>query len=113
MNFLKLYTAERGVVREISTNEIVSINIQIGSLRGLAMRKECLLKYLTNYGYVLVYYSLGEKLVRMKNSYQNLGKKYDLSGSFLFEDGYIKEIKPMHISQTFPPRAQEQLVTEE
>lgn len=49
----------------------------------------------------------------MKNSYQNLGKNYDLSGSFLFEDGYIKEIKPMHISQTFPPRAQEQLVTEE
>ena len=107
MNFLKLYTAERGVVREMSTNEIVSINIQIGSLRGLAMRKEYLLKYLTNYGYVLVYYSLGEKLVRMKNSYQNLGKNYDLSGSFLFENGYIKEIKPMHISQTFPPRAQE------
>lgn len=67
------------------------------------MRKEYLLKYLINYGYVLVYYSLGEKLVRMKNSYQNLGKNYDLSGSFLFEDGYIKEIKPMSISQTFPP----------
>lgn len=107
MEYLKLYTAERGVVRDISTNEIVSVNTRIGSLRGLAMRKNYLLKYLTDFGYALVYYSLGEKLVRMKNSYQNLGKIYDLSGSYSYEDGHIMEIQHMHISQTFPNTTQE------
>lgn len=107
MEYLKLYTAERGVVRDISTSKIVSVNIQIGSLRGLAIQKEYLLKYLTNFGYALVYYSLGEKLVRMKNSYQNLGKSYDLSGSYLYEDGHIVEIQPMRISETLPKTTQE------
>ncbi len=107
MEYLKLYTAERGVVRDISTNEIVSVNTRIGSLRGLAIRKEYLLKYLIDFGYALVYYSLGEKLVRMKNSYQNLGKNYDLSGSYSYEDGQIMEIQPMRISQTLPKTTQE------
>ena len=102
MKYLKLYTAERGVVRDISTNEVVSINIKIGSLRGLAIRKKYLLKYLTNYGYALVYYSLGEKLVRIKNNYQILGMSYNLSGSYSYEDGHIKDIQPIHISETLP-----------
>lgn len=97
MEYLKLYTAERGIVRDMSTNGVVSVNIQIGSLSGLAIRKEYLLKFLMDSGYALVYYSLGEKLVRMKNSYQNWGKIYDLSGSYSYEDGHIIDIQPMHI----------------
>lgn len=102
MEYLKLYTAERGVVRDISTNEIVSVNIRVGSLRGLAIRKEYLLRYLTDFGCVLVYYSLGEKLVRMKNNYHILGKNYNLSGSYSYEDGHIMEIRSMHISKILP-----------
>lgn len=102
MEYLKLYTAERGVVRAVSNNEIVSVNIRIEKLRGLAIRKDYIVKYLADFGYTLVYYSLGEKSLRMKNNYQNLGKNYDLSGAYSFEDGNIVEIQPMHISDTFP-----------
>lgn len=58
-------------------------------------------------GYAFVCYSLGEKFVRMKNRYQNLGKNYDLSGSYSYEDGYIMEIQPMHISEILPKITQE------
>ena len=97
MEYLKLYTAQRGVVRDISTNEIVSVNIRVGGLKGLAMRKDYLSEYLSHSGCALVYYSLGEKLVRAKN-HQALGKFYDLSGSYAYEDGSILAIEPMHIS---------------
>lgn len=100
MEYLKLYTAERGVVREISTKKIVSVNIRIGRLKGLAMRKEYLLKYLAHSGYDLVFYSLGEKLVRAKDSYQNIGKFYDLSAAYSYENESLEEIQPMRISQT-------------
>jgi hypothetical protein len=102
MEYLKLYTAERGVVREISTKKIVSVNIRIGRLKGLAMRKEYLLKYLAHSGYDLVFYSLGEKLVRAKDSYQNIGKFYDLSATYSYENKSIVEIQPIHISQILP-----------
>lgn len=102
MEHLKLYTAERGVVKACSNDDIVSVNFQVERLRGLAIRKEYLLKYLNDFDYALVYYSLGEKTLRKKNSYQNLGKSYDLSGAYSYEDGNIMEIQPMHISDTFP-----------
>ncbi|WP_301062743.1 serine protease [Phocaeicola sp.] len=107
MEYLKLYTAERGVVRAISNNEIVSVNIRIEKLRGLAIRKDYIVKYLADFGYTLVYYSFGEKSLRMKNNYQNLGKNYDLSGAYSFEDGNIVEIQPMHISDTSPKHKQD------
>ena len=53
-------------------------------------------------GYSLVYYSLGEKLVRSKDSYHNLGNNYDLSGVYSYEDGNIVEVQPMYISNIFP-----------
>ncbi len=102
MEYLNLYTAERGVVRDCSNKEIVSVNFRVDRLRGLAIRKEYLDKYLTDFGYVLVYYSLGEKLVRMKNSYQNLGISYNLSGAYSYENGCIIDIQPMRISDTYP-----------
>ena len=108
MEYLKLYTAERGVVRDTSVNEIVSVNIRIERLKGLAMRKKYLLEYLTYFGYALVYYSLGEKMVRKKNSYQTVGKIYDLSGSYSYENENIVDIQPMRISKILPETKEEE-----
>lgn len=100
MECLQLYTAERGVVREISTKKIVSVNIRRGSLKGLAIRKEYLLRYLSLSNYALVYYSLGEKQVRQEMSYQpSLPYFYYLSGSYLYENEEIVAIQPMHITK--------------
>lgn len=104
MEHLKLYTAERGVIRSCSNNEIVSINFRVEKLRGLAIRKDYLEKYLTDFGYCLVYYSSGEKSLRMKNSYQTLGRIHELSGAYSYENGQIEAIQPMRISDTFPKK---------
>lgn len=109
MEHLKLYTAERGVVRACSNNEIVSVNIRIGRLRGMVIRKEYLDKYLADMRYSLVFYSLGEKLVRSKDSYHNLGKNYDLSGAYSYEDGNIVEVQHMYIADTFPKTSKDVL----
>lgn len=102
MEHLKLYTAERGVIRSRSNNEIVSVNFRVERLRGLAIRKEYLEKFLADFEYTLVYYSLGEKSLMMKNSYQTLGKVHELSGAYCYENGLIEEIQSMRISNTFP-----------
>lgn len=69
-------------------------------MNGLAIRKEYLDKYLSENQMSLVFYSLGEKHVRGKDNYQTLGKRYDLSGTYFYENGKIKEIQAMHISST-------------
>lgn len=102
MEHLNLYTAERGVIRASSSNEIVTINFRIEKLRGLAVRKDYLEKFLEDFGYCLVYYSLGEKSVRMKKGYQTLGRIHELSGAYSYENGHIETIQPMHVSDTFP-----------
>lgn len=102
MEHLNLYTAERGVIRASSSNEIVAINFRIEKLRGLAIRKDYLEKFLNDFGYRLIYYSLGEKSVRMKKGYQTLGRIHKLSGASSYENGYIETIQPMHVSDTFP-----------
>ena len=102
MEHLKLYTAERGVVRACSNNEIASVNFRVERLRGLAIRRDYLEKFLTDFGYSLVYYSLGEKSLRMKNNYQTLGRIHELSGAYSYKNGQIEAIQPMRISETFP-----------
>ena len=104
MEHLKLYTAERGVIRACSNNEIVSINFRIERLRGLAIRKDYLERFLKDFEYCLVYYSLGEKSLKMKNSYQTLGRIHELSGAYYYENGQIEAIQPMRISDTFPKK---------
>lgn len=113
MDHLRLYTAERGVVRACSNNKIVSVNIRIDRLRGMVIRKEYLDKYLTDMGYSLVYYSLGEKLVRSKDSYHNLGNNYDLSGAYSYEDGNIVEVQPISIADIFPKTSKDILDDDE
>lgn len=100
MECLDLYTAERGVVRYKADNTIVARNFAIGKMNGLAMRKDFLEKYLLENDMSLVFYSLGEKYVRGRDSYQTIGNRYDLSGAYYYANGEINDIQPMHISNT-------------
>lgn len=100
MEALNLYTAERGVIRAKSDNTIVARNFSIGKMNGLAMRKEYLDQYLSDNNLALVFYSLGEKYIIQKGTYQSIGQRYDLSGAYCYHDGSFEEIQPMHISNT-------------
>lgn len=100
MEALDLYTAERGVIRDKKNHSVVARNFAIGKMNGLAIRKEYLDRYLSESQMSLVFYSLGEKYVRGKDNYQTLGKRHDLSGAYYYENGQIKEIQAMHISNT-------------
>ena len=64
-------------------------------------------------GFSLVYYSLGEKFVRSKDSYQNFGKNYDLSGAYSYEGGNIVEVQPMSIADIFPKTSKDVLNDDE
>lgn len=100
MKALNLYTAERGVVRDKSNNAIAARNFSIGKMNGLAMRKEYLDQYLSDNNLALVFYSLGEKYIIQKGTYQSMGQRYDLSGAYCYHDNSFDEIQPMHISNT-------------
>ena len=100
METLNLYTAERGVVRDKNDHAIVTRNFSIGKMNGLAMRKDYLDKYLSENNLALVFYSLGEKYITQKGTYQSIGHRYDLSGAYCYHDGNVEEIQAMHISDT-------------
>ena len=100
MEALNLYTAERGVIRAKSDNTIVARNFSIGKMNGLTMRKEYLDQYLSDNNLALVFYSLGEKYIIQKGTYQSIGQRYDLSGAYCYHDKSFEEIQPMHISNT-------------
>lgn len=100
MEALNLYTAERGVIRAKSDNTIVARNFSIGKMNGLAIRKEYLDQYLSDNNLALVFYSLGEKYIIQKGTYQSIGQRYDLSGAYCYHDDSFEEIQPMHISNT-------------
>lgn len=100
MKALNLYTAERGVVRDKSNNAIAARNFSIGKMNGLAMRKEYLDQYLSDNNLALVFYSLGEKYIIQKGTYQSMGQRYDLSGAYCYHDNSFDEIQPMYISNT-------------
>lgn len=100
MEALNLYTAERGVIRAKSDNTIVARNFSIGKMNGLTMKKEYLDQYLSDNNLALVFYSLGEKYIIQKGTYQSIGQRYDLSGAYCYHDKSFEEIQPMHISNT-------------
>lgn len=102
MEKLGLYTTERGIVRAIENKEIVSAPISDGRLQGLAIRKDYLDRYLKEEGYSLAFYTLGEKMVRNKGNYMNIGNRYDLSGAYAYQNGKIITVSPLHITQKFP-----------
>lgn len=100
MEALNLYTAERGVIRAKSDNTIVARNFSIGKMNGLVMRKEYLDQYLSDNNLALVFYSLGEKYIIQKGTYQSIGQRYGLSGAYCYHNGSFEVIQPMHISNT-------------
>lgn len=100
MKALNLYTVERGVVRDKSNNAIAARNFSIGKMNGLAMRKEYLDQYLSDNNLALVFYSLGEKYIIKKGTYQNIGTRFELSGAYNYHNGKFEEIQLMHISNT-------------
>lgn len=100
MKALNLYTAERGVIRAKSDNTIVARNFSIGKMNGLVMSKEYLDQYLSEHNLALVFYSLGEKYIIQKGTYQSMGQRYDLSGAYCYHDNSFDEIQPMYISNT-------------
>lgn len=100
MEVLNLYTAERGVIRVKSDNTIVARNFSIGTMNGLAMKKDYLDQYLSVNNLALVFYSLGEKYIIQKGTYQSMGQRYDLSGAYCYHANSFDEIQPMHISNT-------------
>ena len=98
MSALNLYTAERGIVRSKNDGHIVTTNFKIGRMNGMAIRQDYLDKYLQESNHSLVFYSLGEKYVRNCDDFVNIAQRFDLSGAFNYEDGEIRVIQPMHIS---------------
>lgn len=100
MGALNLYTAGRGVVRDKNDNSIVVRNFSIGNMYGLAMRKDYLDKYLSENKLALVFYSLGEKYITKKGTYQNIVDRFELSEAYNHHNGKFEEIQPVHISNT-------------
>ena len=47
-------------------------------------------------------------MVRKKNSYQTVGKIYDLSGSYSYENENIVDIQPMRISKILSETKEEE-----
>lgn len=100
MSYLGLYTAERGVIRDSACQDIkVAINFQDNNFRGLAIDRTYLEKYLKENDLSMIYYTLGEKFIR-DNNYQFIGPRYDLSGAFYYDNGNIKNVRPMHIANS-------------
>lgn len=100
MEALNLYTAERGVIRAKSDIAIVARNFSIGKMNGLAMRKDYLDRYLSENDLALVFYSLGEKYITKKGTYQSIGNRYDLSGASCYCNGKFENVQTMNISNT-------------
>lgn len=98
MSSLNLYTAERGFVRSKNDGHIVTVNFKIGQMNGLAIRQDYLDRYLQENHLSLVFYSLGEKYVRNRVDFANIAQRFELSGAFYYENGEIKVIQQMHIS---------------
>ena len=98
MNKLKLYTAERGVVREKSTGKIVARNFRNGEFHGLAMKKDIFDEYLRVNNLILVYYISGEKSLSQKTSFMSM-ENFDLSGSYYYDGSNIEPIQPIRIAE--------------
>lgn len=105
MDHLRLYTAERGIIRDLSHPEIkVAVNFEMDQIYGLAIRHDYLDKYLNDMGYSMVYYTLGEKYIHRSKDYYTVGPRYDLSGAYYYNNDKIETVQPMHITDAFPKK---------
>ena len=97
MRVMKLYTAERGIVRRIEDDEIVAINMSIINERtGLVVRKDVLCEYLQKQKYHLYCFILGNKEVRAGSMMVIDGN--DLSGCMMMnEKGEWKTVQKLRV----------------
>lgn len=97
MREMKLYTAERGVVRRIEDDSIAAINLDIIKEKtGLVVRKDILCEYLRKKKYHLYVFILGNKEVRA-GSMMVVDSK-DLSGCMTMDEkGEWKEVQKLRI----------------
>lgn len=106
MDFLGLYTSERGIVRKSENDEIVAINRLIlgESFHGLLIKRSFLNEYLKRKGKCLFYCLLGEKNLISSSHYQILERK-DLTGAALYKVNDAAEmIQPLR----FEPKEESQ-----
>jgi len=105
MEQLGLYTAERGIIRDLKKPEIkAAVNFEMDRLRGLAIRRDYLQKFLNRNNYSLVYYTLGEKYVHRRKDYHNVGYRHNLSGAYFYNDkeNKVETVQSIHIVESYP-----------
>ena len=97
MREMKLYTAERGVVRRIEDDSIAAINLNIIKEKtGLVVRKDILRDYLRKKKYHLYAFILGNKEVRA-GSMMVVDSK-DLSGCMMMDEkGEWKVVQKLRV----------------
>lgn len=103
INVLNLYTAERGIVKDIKTNEIVSCSLhQLGiNHGGLAIKKSYLVEYLKKTDSVIFFFIMGEKLARRSTTVLGSGIK-ELSACWLIDKDNLCEIQPVRVVRQDP-----------
>ena len=100
MDYLNLYTAERGIVRTVDTEEIVSIDTKLLGLQsGIIMRRDFLNRYLEHKKVSMFYTHVGEKTFRQEEFSSEFGicrytgaGKYNIKDDILILQPIIKEI---------------------
>lgn len=93
MDYLNLYTAERGVIRDKKHSQIIAQNINSGSFDGLVIRKSWIDKYLHDKNLGIMYCTLGEKYA--VSNIHILPHRLNLSGCWLYSNGVLDNIQPL------------------
>lgn len=97
MEQMRLYCSEvRGMVKFEDDDKVVALNTEHGNcIQGLFMRRDVLNQFLSINGYVMFYYTLGEKLLR-SNEKKSIIR--ELSAAYRYEETEnVVEIQKMRV----------------
>lgn len=103
MEQMGLYCSEvRGVVKSEHDDTVVALNTGHGNcINGLFIRQDVLNEYLRRNGYVMFYYVLGEKFLKLGEMNAHIK---DLSAAYRYrEDGGVVEIQKMRVIEREMP----------
>ncbi len=102
MNYLNLYTAERGIVRSMETDEIISIDTRILGLQsGIIIRRSFLNRYLRHEDVSMFYTHIGEKTIRQREHFSEFGiRRYTGAGKYN-KEGDITVLQPITDEEEF------------
>ena len=103
MNVLGLYTAERGIIRDVTDDEIAATSMnQLGiNHGGLAIKKRYLDQYVEKTGNVLFFFIMGEKLAKNSTSITGDGIK-QLSSCWYYNSYGFHEVQPISVRKEEP-----------